>query len=78
MFMSVYIIYMGTMYTESTGALRDRSRKRVGKRCLKSLKGPKQHEERGHVMVCAEYPDLALLLPLIDLLCDLGQVTYPL
>lgn len=29
-------------------------------------------------MVCAEYPDLALLLPLRDLLCDLGQVTYPL
>lgn len=28
-FMSVYIIYMGTMYTESTGALRDRPRKRV-------------------------------------------------
>lgn len=29
-FMCVYIIYMGTMYTESTGALRDQSRERVG------------------------------------------------
>lgn len=38
----------------------------------------RQHEERTHIMVCAECPDLALCLPLIDLLCDLGQVTYPL
>lgn len=29
-------------------------------------------------MVCAECPDLALCLPLTDLLCDLRQVAYPL
>lgn len=29
-------------------------------------------------MVCAEHPDLALLPPFMDLLCDLEQVTYPL
>lgn len=41
-------------------------------------KSQRQHEERTHIMVCAECPNLALCLPLVDLLCDLGQVAHPL
>lgn len=36
-----------------------------------------RQDQKGHITVCAECPDLTLLLPLIGLLCDPGRVTYP-
>lgn len=50
-----------------------------GRRHLKSPKAPRlRQDQEGHVIVCAECPDLTLLLPLVGLLCDPGRVTYPL
>lgn len=55
-------------------------RRGSGRRHLKSRKAPgaEAGSGEGHIILCAECPDLTLLLPLIGLLCDPGRVTYPL
>ena len=55
-------------------------RRGSARRHLKFRKAPgaEAGSGEGHIIVCAECPDLTLLLPLIGLLCDPGQVTYPL
>lgn len=39
MFTCIYVIYMGAMYTESTGALRDGSRDRIGEKTPRTPEG---------------------------------------
>lgn len=72
--------YMDMMYTESIEPSKTRLGRGLERRHFKSLKAPGAEEAsgKGHILVCAERPDLALLLPFIDLLCDLRLVTYPL
>lgn len=55
-------------------------RRGSGRQHLKSPKAPgaEAGSGEGHIIVCAECPDLTLPLPLIGLLCDPGRVTYPL